>query len=63
MSDLRPRDANRVVQFETNQVYEPVVTSEEVASELECSVEKAESLLEQVSHLRKKRVNDTHVWW
>lgn len=57
------KDARKVVTFETNQVYNPVVSTEEVADELDCHVDHAEALLEEIPTVRKKAVSDTHVWW
>lgn len=62
-SNLTSKDARKVVAFETNQAYNPVVSTEEVAYELGCHVDRAEALLEEIPSVRKKAVSDTYVWW
>ncbi|MFB6186784.1 MAG: hypothetical protein ABEI86_07965 [Halobacteriaceae archaeon] len=62
-SQLEPKDAARVVRRETNKVYNPVVSTEEVAEELSISPDKARDLLSQVPRLNPKEIGDTQVWW
>lgn len=62
-SQVTPRKADQVVRHETNQAYNPVVSTEEVAMELEVTVEEAEELLEEAPRPQKKPVSDTFVWW
>lgn len=61
--DATPEDADRVVKVETNRVYNPVVSTEEVAEELEISTEEAFELLEEAPRPSGKPVGDTHIWW
>lgn len=66
MSEVRemtPRDADKVVRHETNSAYNPVVSTEEVAVELEVDVEEAYELLDDAPRPQKKAISDTHVWW
>lgn len=57
MSEAReatPRDADKVVRHETNQAYNPVVATEEVAVELEISVDEAHELLDEAPRPRRR---------
>ncbi|USZ69409.1 hypothetical protein NGM10_06650 [Halorussus salilacus] len=58
-----PKDADRVVKMETNRVYNPVVSTEEVAEELGIGTEETFELLEEAPRPSGKQVGDTHVWW
>lgn len=58
-----PEDADRVVRFETNSVYEPILTTEEVAEALGISTEDTFQLLEDAPRPRGKPVGESHVWW
>lgn len=61
--EVTPEDADRVVKCETNRVYNPVVSTEEVAQELDISSEKAFELLEEAPRPDGKPVGESHVWW
>lgn len=58
-----PSRADRVVRQEKNSAYNPVVSTEEVALELEISVEEAYELLDDAPRAQSKAISDTHVWW
>jgi DNA-directed RNA polymerase specialized sigma subunit len=61
--EVTPRDADQVVRMEKNSAYNPAVSTEEVAEELEISTEEAFDLLEEASRPSGKPVGDSHVWW
>ncbi|WP_158055322.1 hypothetical protein [Halorussus halophilus] len=61
--DVMPKDAGWVVKSERNKVYNPVVSTEEVAEELGISTEEAFELLEEAPRPSGKPIGDTHVWW
>ncbi|MDG5821927.1 hypothetical protein [Natronococcus sp. A-GB7] len=64
MSDSNlPRKAKQYVKHETNQVYEPVVFTSEVADELGVSEEVAHEALEESPFISEKEVDGTSVWW
>lgn len=58
-----PRRADRVVQQEKNSAYNPVVSTEEVALELEVTVEEAEALLEEAPRPQSKDIGGSRAWW
>lgn len=61
--ELDPEAAARVVRMETNAAYEPVLSTEEVAEELDISVARAFELLDEGTRPRGKAIGDTHAWW
>lgn len=66
MSEAReatPRDADKVVKQETNQVYNPVLFTSEVAEELDVSVETAHELLTEAPRPTEKEVDSVSIWW
>jgi len=62
-SELTPEDADRVIRREKNTVYNPAISTEEVAEELEISTEEAFELLEEAPRPSGKPVGNTHIWW
>ena len=62
-NEVTPEDADKVVKFETNKVYNPVVSTEEVAEELGVSTEEAFELLDEAPRPSGKPVGESHVWW
>lgn len=58
-----PRKADQVVRMETNNAYNPVISTEEVALELEITVEEAEELLEEAPRPQSKEIGSTKAWW
>ena len=61
--EVTPRDADKVVKREKNSAYNPVVSTEEVALELEVSVEEAYELLDEAPRPQQKAIGSSHVWW
>lgn len=61
--EVTPKDADIVVKREKNRVYNPAVSTEEVAQELGISTEKAFELLDEATRPDRKEVGDTHIWW
>ena len=61
--EMTPKDADRVVRHETNNVYNPAVSTEEVAEELGISTEEAFELLEAAPRPDGKPVGNSHIWW
>ena len=61
--EMTPRDADKVVKHETHSAYNPVISTEEVAVELEVSVEEAYELLDEAPRPQKKAIGSSHVWW
>ncbi|ELZ06787.1 hypothetical protein [Natrialba aegyptia] len=55
--------ARQFVKMETNQVYEPVVFTSEVADELGISKDEACDALKASSHVNEKEVGGISVWW
>lgn len=62
-SQTTPEDADRVVKTEKNKVYNPALSTEEVAEELGISTEEAFDLLEEAPRPSGKPVGNTHIWW
>lgn len=62
-SEPTPKDADRFVKMEKNQVYNPAVSTEEVAEDLEISPEEANELLEEAPRPDSKPVGNTKIWW
>jgi len=60
---VTPADADRVVKQERNRVYNPAVSTEEVAEELGISTEEAFDLLEEAPRPDGKPVGNTTIWW
>jgi len=60
---VTPREADRVVRHEKNQMYNPAVSTTEVADELDVSVERARELLESAPRPESKEVGNTRIWW
>lgn len=58
-----PKDADIVVKREKNQVYNPAVSTEEVAEELEITPEEADELLEEALRPESKEVGGSKIWW
>lgn len=61
--EVTPEDADIVVRHETNQAYNPAVSTEEVAEELGVSTEEAFELLEEAPRPDGKPVGNSHIWW
>lgn len=61
--ELTPADADRVVKREKNRVYNPVVSTEEVAEKLDIRTDEAFELLEAAPRPDGKPVGNTTVWW
>jgi len=61
--EVTPRDADKVLRHEKNTAYNPVVSTEEVALELEVGVEEAYELLEAAPRPQKKAIGSSYVWW
>lgn len=61
--EVTPKEAGRVVRMETNTVYNPAISTEEVAEELGISTEEAFELLEEAPRPDGKPVGETHIWW
>ena len=61
--ELTPEDADIVVRQKKNKVYNPAVSTEEVAEELGVSPEEAFELLEEAPRPESKPVGDSHIWW
>lgn len=62
-NDISPQDADNVVKQQKNRVYNPAVSTEEVAEELGISVERAFELLNEAPRPRGKPVGDSEIWW
>jgi len=62
-SEPTPKDADTVVKMEKNQVYNPAVSTEEVADELDISPEKADELLQEAQRPDSKEVGGSKIWW
>lgn len=60
---LTPSDADIVVKQERNKVYNPAISTEEVAEELDISPEEAFELLEAAPRPDSKSVGNTTIWW
>lgn len=56
-------EAKKFVKMERNKVYNPAISTAEVAEELEVSEEVAHDALEESPYLEKKAVGDTQIWW
>jgi len=56
-------EAKKFVKMERNKVYNPVVSTGEVAEEFGVSKEEARDALEESPYMDSKEVGDTHVWW
>ena len=56
-------EARKFVKMEWNKVYNPAISTAEVAEELGVSEEAAHDALEESPHVDKKAVSDTHIWW
>lgn len=61
--EVTPKDADIVVKQQRNKVYNPAVSTEEVAEELGISTERAFELLEEAPRPDGKPVGNTHIWW
>lgn len=61
--EVTPQDADRVVKHERNKVYNPAISTEEVAEELGVSPDKAYELLNEAPRPESKEVGNTHIWW
>lgn len=62
-SDVTPKDADIVVKQNRNKVYNPAISTEEVAEELGVSTEEAFELLQEAPRPSEKSVGNTHIWW
>lgn len=58
-----PRKVKKFVRKERNKVYNPAISTEEVAEEFSVSEETAHNALDESPHLEKKAVGDQHIWW
>lgn len=58
-----PKDADRVIRMEKNKVYNPALSTEEVAEELEITPEEADELLEEAQRPDSKEVGGSKIWW
>lgn len=56
-------EAKKFVMMERNKVYNPVISTREVAEEFDVSEEEAHNALEESPYMDSKEVGDTHVWW
>ncbi|THE64097.1 hypothetical protein D8Y22_14370 [Salinadaptatus halalkaliphilus] len=56
-------EAKKFVKMEWNKVYNPAISTEEVAEEFGVSMEEAHDALDQSPYLEKKSVGDQHIWW
>ena len=61
--EATPRRADQVVKREKNSVFNPAVSTEEVADALGISVDDAYELLEEAPRPTKKPVGESHIWW
>jgi len=61
--EATPEDADRVVKQEKNTVYNPAVSTEEVAEELGIRKEDAFELLKEAPRPDGKPVGNSHIWW
>lgn len=61
--EVTPEDADIVVRHGTNQAYNPAVSTEEVAEELDISPEETRELLEEAPRPSSKTVGETEIWW
>jgi hypothetical protein len=61
--EVNRQDARRIVHLQTNQVYNPVLSTAEVAEELGVSEVKAYELLSEDSRVNEKDVGALSVWW
>ena len=57
------KEVRKFVKMEWNQVYNPAISTEEVAEEFGISEEEAHDALDESPHLAKKAVGESHVWW
>lgn len=56
-------EVKKFVKMERNKVYNPAISTEEVADEFGVSEENAYDALEESPYLDCKEVSDTHIWW
>ena len=60
---VTPQDADNVVKQEKNSVYNPAISTEEVAEALGVCPEEAYELLDDAPRPESKEVGNTHIWW
>lgn len=53
----------KFVRMERNKVYNPAISTEEVAEEFDISMEAAHDALDESIHLDCKEVGDQRIWW
>jgi len=64
-----PEDADlseqvkKFVRLERNKVYNPAISTEEVAEEFGISMDVAHDALDESPYLDSKEVGDQHIWW
>lgn len=56
-------EVRRFVTLEKNSVYDPAISTEEVAEEFGISEEEAYEALDESPYLDKKMVGNSHLWW
>ncbi|AGN02439.1 hypothetical protein L593_12500 [Salinarchaeum sp. Harcht-Bsk1] len=56
-------EVKKFVRRERNKVYNPGISTEEVATEFGISMETAHDALDESPHLDSKEVGDQHIWW
>jgi hypothetical protein len=61
--EVTPTAAIRVVKREQNRVYNPVVSTAEVAEDLGTDEEEAYDLLSESPRANEKTIGSTSVWW
>lgn len=61
--EVSSKEVKKVVKHATNQVYEPVVFTAEVAEELGVPEEVAYEALESCSYVTGKEMDGVSVWW
>lgn len=56
-------EVKKFVKMERNKVYNPAISTEEVAEKFDVGMETAHDALDASPYLEKKPVGDQHIWW